>query len=680
MNRVNEEVTMKRLFQFEDCYAELIDGSLKVGNSKIERSWKIVDGRLHSLSLVDAVASFEWLRKSESSPPVASVPPGVDSDVRMNYQVDFSSIPRNAVESAALRVLIDASYEGGQILTEIVLFPETAACSIACRVTGISADPTSAETSIEGEDISDCEAAAIHPSLELPTEDLVDALDLVPLHLRFLEIEFSDATDRSNTLVHRREWLLHRSDSILQRFGNLFVFEDIVTGQGFIFLKEAPLPHARTVVAPSDCWLDSGGRRLRFRGHGIDLQNGQGYRHALLCYSGGAAGRSEALHAYQRKVRPHVSNRDGLFLSNTWGDRSSDSRMNEAFILKELEAGHRLGVEICQLDDGWQKGRSINSAQAGGVWNGFWAADEDFWKPHPQRFPNGLEPIVQRARELDMRLGLWYAPDSSGEFLNWQRDAACVLDLHRDYSINHFKIDSIKALTRTSESNLYRFVGTVLEESKGNVTFDLDITSGVRPGYFGLLNCGPLFIENRYTDGNSYWPHHTLRNLWMLSHYVDPIRLRFEFLNNQRMQEMYVNDPFAPAEYSSDYLFATIMMGSPLGWFECSHLSDNYIDTAAPLVRTWKTHRAALRSSRIMPIGEMPTGTSWTGFVAEGADADYLLLFRETNEREEFFITLPSCNGRCVILHGEGELRRQANHLVAHLPQARSVLFARFAK
>ena len=74
----------------------------------------------------------------------------------------------------------------------------------------------------------------------------------------------------------------------------------------------------------------------------------------------------------------------------------------------------------------------------------------------------------------------------------------------------------------------------MLRESKGKVVFDLDVTAEIRPGYFGVPDAGPIFVENRYTDFHRYWPHQTLRNLWKLAQYVDPLRLRMEFLNNTR--------------------------------------------------------------------------------------------------------------------------------------------------
>ena len=91
-----------------------------------------------------------------------------------------------------------------------------------------------------------------------------------------------------------------------------------------------------------------------------------------------------------------------------------------------------------------------------------------------------------------------------------------------------------------------------LPGSSGQVVFDLDVTAQTRPGYFGAMEAGPLFVENRYTDWHRYWPHQTLRNLWKLSRWVDPRRLRMEWLNHTRNTEKYANDPLAPAAWSPD--------------------------------------------------------------------------------------------------------------------------------
>lgn len=40
-------------------------------------------------------------------------------------------------------------------------------------------------------------------------------------------------------------------------------------------------------------------------------------------------------------------------MSNTWGDGNRDGKINEAFILKELEAARYYGITRYQIDDGW---------------------------------------------------------------------------------------------------------------------------------------------------------------------------------------------------------------------------------------------------------------------------------------------------------------------------------------
>ena len=96
-------------------------------------------------------------------------------------------------------------------------------------------------------------------------------------------------------------------------------------------------------------------------------------------------------------------------------------------------------------------------------------------------------------------------------------------------------------------------VGTV---SKGAITFDLDVNGGDQAGILRACRISVrCFVENRYTDMHRYWPHQTLRNLWMLSQVVDPLRLRVELLNNARNTDKYKDDPLAPALYKARHAF-----------------------------------------------------------------------------------------------------------------------------
>ena len=73
------------------------------------------------------------------------------------------------------------------------------------------------------------------------------------------------------------------------------------------------------------------------------------------------------LKAYQQKLRILKPARDEMIMSNTWGDRGQDGKVNEPFITAELIAGSKLGVTHFQIDDGWQTGRSNSVFQGGSL-------------------------------------------------------------------------------------------------------------------------------------------------------------------------------------------------------------------------------------------------------------------------------------------------------------------------
>lgn len=493
-----------------------------------------------------------------------------------------------------------------------------------------------------------------------------ETLPVAPMHLRLTQVEMLDQTDKHNELVHEREWLLWVNEAPLDIQGCVLTVENVLNGCGIAFLKLAPLPHARPDTKAVDFRVRSGAREI------TAFHNG--YPVAAVAYRDGRVGRTRALHTIQRSLRRYDSTRDGQFLSNTWGDRSRDARINEKFLLKEVEAGAALGVDVVQIDDGWQKGRTANSADARGkgVWNGYWAADPAFWDPDPVRFPNGLETIVKAAREKGMKFGLWFGPDSSNDAAKWQQDADCLLEYHRKLGIDYYKIDSMKTHNAESLKRQRAMFDRMLEGSGGAMTFDLDVTAEIRPGYFGLADIGPIFLQNRYTDWGSYWPHLTLRNLWMLTNTVDPLRLRIEVLNNTRNADKYGDDPLAPARYKADTLFAIAMISNPLGWFEVSNLPEDAIAQMKPLVSTWKAERARMHGGSIMPVGSTPDGVSWTGFTSAAADGKggYALLFRELNEQAEYGLDLKMLGGvtHAKVIGGRGNSSLVDGKLIVRVP------------
>ena len=461
-------------------------------------------------------------------------------------------------------------------------------------------------------------------------------LPISAAHVRLTAFDLMDRTDDHDELVFTREWLLSAIEKDFAVTANVIAVENVLTREGAALLRLAQLPHSRTSSAPD----------LRIRGQGdrrtFEIVS-NGYPFVVVPYAGGSVGLTRALHAVQRRIRPYEEGRDGIFLSNTWGGGFRDAHVNEAFLLKEIEAAARLGVDVVEIDDGWQRGRSKNSVAANGkgVWNGYWAADPDFWDPDPMRFPHGFAPLVRAAATHGMKIGLWYGPDSSNDAANWERDANRLLAYHRD-GISYFKIDSMKSTSATALARQRALFTALLAKSDGKIVIDLDVTAEVRPGYFGLMDAGTVFVENRYPTRHRYWPHHTLRNLWSLSQVVDPVRLRMEVANPDAGAELYAGDPLAPALWRADTLFASVMLSSPLGWFENSALSARRMDEMRPLIATWKRERTNLHTGWTHPVGARPDGISWTGFVTEGADGEslYVLLFRELNEKTNFTLDL----------------------------------------
>lgn len=686
------------------CHAHIKDDILTISNSLVERKWIIKNGLLYAASFKDLISNREWLSKTSITPsPFPPIEKAPDEERRVTIHTQTKRPSSVSVE--ALEAIVTATGKTLTLVYRFIIFPNVPGINIQLSANGpaFTIDASTNVEKVQAMPTGD-EKTLTNQNASLPPIDGLEHLNLTPQHLRLTQITFKDCTDIYNELAQENHWLLQPNESQIPLTGNLFFVEDTLSANGLIFLKEAPLPHARPIKTWADFRVhgkanfssaiknpefDSKHPRwplayqMGFFGHGMGNASNEGYRWVVLAYQGGRSGRTRTLHNYQRQWRPYEPGRDGLLLSNTWGDRSMNSRINETFIIKEAKAGAKMGVDIMQIDDGWQRGLE-KSTNTGGtdLWQGIWKATDKFWLPHPTRLPKGLNPIAKTCEKLGIQMGIWYVVDPQDSYANWRLDLARLMELHREQGVNFFKFDGVILSSKESEKNFNQLIAELLSQSNNKITIDLDVTAGVRQGYFGSLINGTLFVENRYTDWHGYWPHQTLRNLWTLSQYIDPVRLRFEFLNNSRNLSFYTNDPLAPVNYQGDYLFATVMFASSLAWFEVQNYPEVAFKQVGKLVKIWKQHREAIARGSIFPIGSQPDGTSWTGFCSRSADnkSSYVLIFRELNNVAEHTFELPiqpTEKLNIKKLAGSGSAKLRKNTLFVKIPKQLSYFFAK---
>ena len=634
---------------YRDCTVQWSDTSLTLENSRIRRVFSRKDGNLLTRTLTDKPRNHTW-RIDNPGPDDAH--PGLSPQTGRS-EIKATTQPADNLTPAYLRVEITTHYPALQVKKVFRLYPETPALATdlfyksgtARSGTGfqpVNTESTPSDGTKEGTQTQ---------SQTLPT---TDHLRLPGRHWHFTAMQFTDATDGNNTLVQTTQTLGYRNLANLS--GNLLFADDRTQGGGLFFLKESPAPPAQVAYPGFD--FQAGLEEVKVVGAGFeekDLDHDdwtKGYGVVLGVYGAGELEKLLALRAYQKQIRRHLPERDEMVLMNTWGDRNRDASVGEAFLLKELQAGAKLGITYLQIDDGWQQGISKNSASTSGrLWDEWDAAS---WQPNAQRFPNGLAPVVDAARKLGIRLGLWFHPSNAASYARWETDADIIIGLYRKFGISTFKVDGIQLPDKQAEVNLRRFFDKVVAATDGAVVFNVDATAGRRMGYHFMNQYGNIFLENRYTDFTNYYPYWTLRNLWMLSRYVPAENLQIEFLNKWRNAAKYpADDPYAPAKVPFDYTFAITMMGQPLAWFEASGLPPEAF-AIAPLVRAYRDIQAGLHAGDILPIGDEPSGRGWTGFQSiknsAGKKEGYFLVFRELNQQPEADIATWLPPGRDVEL------------------------------
>lgn len=603
-----------------DCYFSRRDNSFVIGNKHMEKEIEFKEGRLLTVSVKNKAGGVELLDKGNNAPVQFSYEGLTESIYRKYIQYPY------VLEDVKTEEIRDSIYEGDNLRVTFLLTNRRQGIIIK-RTLVIYENVPALRTFMEVK-------TSNFPMGEFYGFTMYNVLDSFSFNgdrFKLRSVEFFTRTDKTNTLT-----LTNDKVEGFDR-GSLIFGDDKREGGGFFLLKEGPCYSDTRCETDGNYFTD--GKKIDVLGWGIRPEEFKPdefmktYGSVIGVYSGDENNGPAALKKYQRARGKTVFERDCMVMANPWGDRSCLEHMGEKFVLDELDACRKLGATHYQIDDGWQKRGSLARISANEV------LEEDYWEINGEKFTDGFNVIARKAARVGVELALWFAPDSNRLFRNHCLQGEILYAMYKNYGIRKFKIDGVNLRTKESEENLEKLLSSLRDRTGGDITFNLDTTNNPRAGYFMFTEYGNIFLENRYTDWKNYYPWLTLKNLWDLAAFVPTRKLQIEFLNIDRNKDKYPpEDRLAPANYSYEYIFAIAMFANPLCWFEPSALSKEARHSFKRMITLYREISKELFDCDIYPVGDRPSGFSWTGFQAHNSDKNkgYFIIYREYNQGDRY--------------------------------------------
>ncbi len=395
-----------------------------------------------------------------------------------------------------------------------------------------------------------------------------------------------------------------------------------VQGSGLMFIKESHKCVNQSGVNTGGFVLNSSG--FHNTGWGLAMED-LTPESAQWCWAAWVIvhdatedGRELALKQFDRLRFPTLPSRDAWTLACTWGSSSSwvDGQMaaREKEILLEMDSVADLGIDLLQIDSGWQVG-------PGGDMNR--PIPTHGWRPDPQSYPDGWHNVAARRKQLGVRLGLWAAAQPVPlEDLEWNWQQLELTQFKLDFAKLNGYAEMVKLIDKVRKFELFTGHRCIV---------GWDTTENApRFGYYWAREYGDMHFMNRKpkTPANAiYIPWLALRDFWQLARY-----------NNLNKWQLVTQNPESidpelsdATQHSAAYCLAATLMGVP----EFMTLTRNYGPESRRQVRSllklFKPHQEPIFQSFVFPIGEQPTNASWAGFQAclPDSDSGYLLILRE---------------------------------------------------
>ena len=344
-----------------------------------------------------------------------------------------------------------------------------------------------------------------------------------------------------------------------------------------------------------------------------------------LMYAGDAWDGNLALKKFDRARFPIQPDRDIYIMANTWG--SEDLRPAclhaacEENVLAELESVADLGIDVLQVDDGWQTPEWKTARRSPEVQRGEWAvkAFGDY-----AVYPEGWANIRAKAKQLGVTLGLWAAWTAPVEMLKANCDEG---------GFKYFKLDFARLDSRDAYDSLVEKARELIAHTDHTARVNWDVTElAPRMGYFTGREYGNIYLENRKTrtarEPVLYVPHKVLADAWQLAKYVNLNKFQVTVQNVDHVLPDVKTDA---ALHSHAYAIGIALMASPIFFQETHYYEGAARDQVRQVLSVYKHHREVMYRGYVFPIGAFPDNRSWTGFQNHDPETGtgYLTVFRE---------------------------------------------------
>ena len=477
-------------------------------------------------------------------------------------------------------------------------------------------------------------------------------------HWTITAVSLRAFTDDLDTPVQVSKYYLFKGMLAESVRGNIFFLENEHDGNAYVILTDCP---------------DYASAELKIMNFTVNVEAGTNTVTAVSCQKG------ECEAACREKYREAMDRKSLVTMSNTWGDCNRFTRVCEEFVIKEIDKAAELGVDIVQIDDGWQFGNTADLARRDERGRRLFA--DDFWQINTERFPRGLKYIADYAASKGIKVGIWFAPESRDHFVCMDRDIAILKNAYDNWGIRFFKLDMYWIECDLDRDRFLQYLASVYSFGD-DVAVQLDVTRPDRINYLNGRQYGTLFVENRYTKKRTYFPHRTFKNFWLLSKYVPASRFQFEVINPALNQEVYASsDEFAPTRYDIDYLFASVMPSNPLFWMEMQFLTDENTEKLKKMISVFKKYNKVFSEGDVAPIGEIPSGRSFSGFFIRHGSDEYALVFREATEKDTGVFLIPSekTNAEIICSNADVTVCADSGVLKAKFAKQRAFVFMKLS-